>query len=304
MKNSNDLIPARVVRKTLGNISDMTMWRWLHDENYHHLTQDNIHRLINLTNQILKLANNDIEQGSVIHIYHQCSTGRLFATGITIQSTPRLIKHAALHGLWEYDFKNCHYAIFQQLVNKESIKCSAIDAYLQNTKTTREQIAEEIGIPIEEVKKCLLALIYGANSFEWKDASIPKLIGVNKAKALSKHPQYSAIRKDVLTGRKAILKHWPAPRGQYKNAMGITIQKYEASGKKTPAKKILAHLMQGIETQMLNTVYQEHAKELILLQHDGFASKSRLNKVDIEQLVKDKTGFDIGVKEWRTKGDQ
>jgi len=37
MRSSNNLIPARVVRETLGNISDMTMWRWLHDENYRHL---------------------------------------------------------------------------------------------------------------------------------------------------------------------------------------------------------------------------------------------------------------------------
>jgi len=37
MTNSNNLIPARVVRQSLGNISDMTMWRWLHDENYSHL---------------------------------------------------------------------------------------------------------------------------------------------------------------------------------------------------------------------------------------------------------------------------
>jgi predicted DNA-binding transcriptional regulator AlpA len=37
MTNSNSLIPARTVRRTLGNISDMTMWRWLHDEHYSYL---------------------------------------------------------------------------------------------------------------------------------------------------------------------------------------------------------------------------------------------------------------------------
>ncbi len=30
----NNLIPARIVRQMLGNVSDMTIWRWLHDDNY------------------------------------------------------------------------------------------------------------------------------------------------------------------------------------------------------------------------------------------------------------------------------
>lgn len=31
---NNNLIPARTVREILGNVSDMTLWRWLHDEHY------------------------------------------------------------------------------------------------------------------------------------------------------------------------------------------------------------------------------------------------------------------------------
>ncbi len=34
MKNTNELILPRTVRKTLGGISDMTIWRWLNDEHY------------------------------------------------------------------------------------------------------------------------------------------------------------------------------------------------------------------------------------------------------------------------------
>jgi len=275
-----------------------------------YLAPGNISHTTNGIIQILKLANNDMKggQGKVLHIYNQCSTGRLFAQGVTIQTTPRLIKHAALHGLWEYDFINCHYAIFKQLANREGIKCPAIDAYLKKTNATRERIAEDVGIEIDEAKECLLAILYGANSFEWKDASIPKLIDLRKSKALIRNPDYSAIHKEVQAGRKPILEHWPVKRSQYMNDMNIPIQEYEKPKKKTtkqtakrktPAKRILAHLIQGIETKMLNEVFQVYAGEMILLQHDGFASKPKLNKGDIEQLVKDKTGFDIRVKEWR-----
>jgi len=34
---SFDLIPASKVRQSLGNVSDMTLWRWIHDPAYSHL---------------------------------------------------------------------------------------------------------------------------------------------------------------------------------------------------------------------------------------------------------------------------
>jgi len=33
----DNLIPSKTVRVILGGVSDMTIWRWLHDENYKHL---------------------------------------------------------------------------------------------------------------------------------------------------------------------------------------------------------------------------------------------------------------------------
>jgi len=35
--NPGDLIPASKVRLSLGNISDMTLWRWLNDPHYQSL---------------------------------------------------------------------------------------------------------------------------------------------------------------------------------------------------------------------------------------------------------------------------
>jgi len=271
---------------------------------YYH-PADNIHRCINVISQILKLAHNDIKKGSVMHLYKQCGTGRLFADGTNIQSAPREVKQAALCGLWEYDFKNCHYAIFKQMANNVGIECPTIDNYLQYTEALRECLAFDLDMSIDEAKKCLLAILYGANSFEWHKAKIPKLIGPERAKALIKHPHYSAIQKEILQGRKAILKQWDVKREKYKNAMGIPIQQQRKNKKgkmtKTPPKEILAHLIQGIEVKMLNAVYHEYPKELKLLQHDGFASKSKLDKDAIEQLLKDKTGFDMDVKEWHIR---
>jgi len=264
--------------------------------------RDKYFRYINEINKILKLAHNDIREGYVIHKYRQCSTGRVFVGGTNTQTAPQIVKMAALHGLWEYDIENCHYAIFKQLAEKIGIECPTINRYLEHKKEFRHAIKTDVNISLDATKKCLLALIYGANSFEWHDADIPKLIGLRKSKELIKHTLYSAIHKEVRTVRPLILKHQDAKRGRYMNAMGTTIQthiKTKTGIRKTPAKEILAHLIQGVEAKMLNTVYHKYPKNIVLLQHDGFASTSKLNTKTIERLLKKETGFDVGIDEWQ-----
>jgi len=113
---------------------------------------------------------------------------------------------------------------------------------------------------------------------------------------------YSAIHREVQTARPLILKRQTIKQGKYyTNAMGTTIQthiKTKRGTRKTPAKKILSHLIQGIETKMLNTVYHKYPKKIILLQHDGFASTTKLNAKTIERLLKKETGFDVDIDEW------
>jgi len=253
---------------------------------------DQIYHRIDVINKILKLANTDLGKGSVIHRYFECKTGRLYAKNINLQTAPKLIKQAALHGLWEYDFQNCHYAIFKQLANRISIECPVVDSYLHHKTMMRNQIAKDIGISLDDIKACLIAIIYGANSFEWEDAKIPKLIGLNKSKQLIKHSWYKAIFDEVNQVRPEIINQWDNKgRSTYMNAAGKRIKKSE------PQKKILAHLVQGIEAWLLDIVLSKHQENIVLLQHDGFASVSRLSTADIKKLLKEKTGFNMPLKE-------
>jgi len=265
---------------------------WNEDIFYTSESPGQIYHCLDVTNQILKLANTDLGKGYVIHRYFECKTGRLYAKNINLQTTPRLIKQAALHDLWEYDFKNCHYAIFKQLANRISIECPVIDSYLHHKNMMRNQIAKDIGISLDDIKACLIAIIYGANSFEWEEAAIPELIGLDKSKQLIKHSWYKAIFDEVNQVRPEIINQWDDEgRTTYMNDAGKRIKKSE------PQKKILAHLVQGIEAWLLDIVLSKHQEDIVLLQHDGFASVSRLSTADIKKLLKEKTGFNMPLKE-------
>ena len=173
-----------------------------------------------------------------------------------------------------------------------------IGAIEANPKKIRNQIAKKIDILLDDAKICLIAIIYGANSFEWEDAKIPQLIGLDKSTMLIKHPRYNAIFKEVNEIRPEIISQWDnKKRIKYYNAMGKPVGIIESQ------KKILACLVQGIEALLLNTILHEHSKDIVLLQHDGFASTSRLSTTGMEKLLKDKTGFDMPVEEERIQID-
>lgn len=99
-----------------------------------------LQRLIDATAQIIEISQTDVAgHGFCPHRYVQSGSGRLYATGLNLQSCPTLIKQAALAGHWEYDFSNCHFSILTQMAAKYGFVCSAISEYLANKKKPGKQ---------------------------------------------------------------------------------------------------------------------------------------------------------------------
>lgn len=235
--------------------------------------------------------------GFVATDYIESPSGRLYAaTDFHLQNTPREVRKIALAGNWDYDFKNCHYSILQQLAHRYGIEVPAIDGYVADTKGVREALSRDIGLEIADVKKCLLALIYGARrSHRGKDA-IPDVIGVEKAEQLYEHEIFNALMDEVkLAGKAAIEKAERKGNGKGKeqsvilNAMGKSISAKESQ----PC--VLAHLVQGIEARMLHTVVEMYQEEVLLLQHDGWTADRELDVDFIEDEIERETGFKMVV---------
>lgn len=236
----------------------------------------------------------DEGQWSILQRYVESESGRLYGKNINLQTVPRSIKQAALHGMWEYDFSNCHYTILHQLAAQYGVECNAIGDYLERKREVRHQLMRDLGIGEQQAKDCLIALIYGARfSHRAKDA-IPRFIGKEKAERLYQHPLYVALRDDVAKARRELLLWWPRSRKRLQNAHGKWILE-----SKSPA-QILAHLLQGIEAQMLEAVRKmDTAGHILLLQHDGFASRQRLDIPAMREAIKVATGFDMPIEEQR-----
>jgi hypothetical protein len=236
--------------------------------------------LHNMIGQVRHMADVDVlGKGNMMIRYAESTTGRLYAEGISLQNVPRILRHAALAGMYDYDFSNCHFQILASLSRQYGHKPEAIEHYLQTKRATRNGIAQRIGITLQQAKDALIALIYGANSHSVRpEDSIPSLMGVDRAKALYADPAFRALADDISKASRIVCRSMRPSNGGIRNAMGLYIHE----GAKQSV--ILAHILQGIEARALRTVIQLRPKEPVLLMHDGWVSPECLTLKELGEL--------------------
>ena len=252
-----------------------------------------IERLYELTSQVIRMAKTDVAgHGYIAQQYTESPSGRWYANGVNLQNSSSLIKEAALAGLWEYDFSNCHFDIIKQMAAEYGYECKAIADYLADKKPTRQAIADQAGISVDQAKVCLLAVMYGARASTWHENAIPEEIGKEAATRLYKVAAFNGIVKDVARARAVILKKWPrTANGSLTNAYGKAI-----SGTDKRARQ-LAHLIQGAEAKALMVAIDMHPNDLVLLQHDGFVATRKLYVPAITKAVLQATGYLLALEE-------
>lgn len=248
---------------------------------------------LDVVGRIMEMAREHDGQWCVIQRYIESDSGRLYGKNINLQTVPRSVKEVALHGLWEYDFENCHYTILHQLAAQHGLDCPAISHYLQHKRQVRQQIEADIGISSDQAKTCLIALIYGARFAKRDEDAIPAAIGMEAALRLYQHPLFKALKEDVAKARTWIINRWPVSRKRLQNAYGKWIKESEGYP------QILAHLLQGVEAKMLEAVRKLYPDEILLLQHDGFASSVRLDTKAMAQAIHEATGYRMQIEESR-----
>jgi hypothetical protein len=263
-------------------------------------TMETVDRLLEMTSKIIRMANTDVAGHSCIpHRYAESTSGRLYARGVNLQSSPALVKQAALSGLWEYDFSNCHFAILTQMAQKFGYQCTVISHYLANKKAVRMGIAEQAEITEFDAKVCLLALMYGARQSEWHENAIPATIGVPAAKRLYAVELFSNIYDDVNGARNVILAGWKRnQRDSLTNDFGKAMKTKDSN-----PPKMLAHLIQGVEAKALRTVIDLYPNDIVLLQHDGFVATKKLDSKVIMDAVKEATGYQMDLESSRIQID-
>jgi len=256
-------------------------------------SRDAVYNVKTFTDKLLMLAESTFGgKDTLVHVYIECASGRVYATGLNLQNAPRVVKSFALAGHWEYDIQNCHYSVIDQMVEPLGYQCKAIRNYLARKTQFRESIASQVDMPVSKAKQCLLAMMYGARITLSKGCAIPKEIGPEKAKTLYEMPEFSDLAAEIKKCSRLIVNH-ATKNGQSlpKNAFGKTLQG------KTTVSQILSHQINGVERCALEAAISVCMDDVVLLQHDALVSRKRLDFKVIEEEIFRKTGYRFSILE-------
>ena len=245
--------------------------------------------------RLLKLSRNTRCPGEIPVLYEQKSAGRLTEVLFALQSTQREVMSAALSGYWDYDLNNAHFSVLSAWAKKLGRSTSVVDDYLLNKRDIRLQLAKHCDASPDNIKSCLIALLYGAPLHSNPDfAEIPKILGKASARLFVSHPFVRELKREIAEVGAHIVADTYTSRGCYVNAMDIEAPEQ----KKRNAKfNLLCHALQGVEARALKAVIAEHGDEILLCMHDGWVARRRLNCEQLKALINSATGFELDIEE-------
>jgi len=220
--------------------------------------------------------------------YELRSTGRYFVTNATLQGYFKEVRYAALHSCYEYDLESAHQSILLQLLDQKGIdfpELILMREYVDNKKAIREKLSAELGLPLKIVKIILQALTYGARlSRSPEEAIYRECDGDEEAiERVVTHPWLAQYRKVFEKAHQ----HLIGDKKNFKNALGIVCEK-------TGISQQMAHLLQGHERQVIDSLIKRSKKgDIALLLHDAIVFNGKTSPTDLSAFVKRDTGFDL-----------
>jgi hypothetical protein len=233
-----------------------------------------------------KLPRNWISQRYIQH-----KTGRLYSDGVSLQNCCKEVRHSALNGLYSFDIDNCHYSILAQLTKTPT---PGTNSYLANKQRIRNEIANELALPVDDVKQILISLIYGASLSPFKKGNaIADICGTeaqyNKVLACG---LIVGLYKELKIAGRELIDRYTVLKGKHsgkvKNAMGLICDE------RTSSKK-LSHILQGYEVKALEVVTSITKTDTAALLHDGWVTYSNHNKAMFEAAIKKRLGLTLTI---------
>lgn len=237
-----------------------------------------------------------VDENECIRFYYcESSSGRLYGEGLHLQNTSRIVRNAALDGLYDYDISNCHFSIMYQLCERQGVILNNVRHYMNNKSQIRKDISEYVGVEEDKIKKALISLMYGAILSSSPCSSIPDTIGKEQVDKFIKHSFVNGLYNELKKNKKVLISNAKKNGQNYLNAMNKSTNINEKKS------SILSHLIQGVEASILNIIGEIHGDNIVLLQHDGWVSKIKIDKVKLMQNIYDRSGFNIMIEEEKIK---
>lgn len=249
-------------------------------------------RILATLNTLIEMIDNNgyIRQG-----FRQSQAGRYYAIGTSLQNVYKVVRYAALEDRYSYDIEACHHGIALDVAKRNCLPRKYISMYLDDKSSFRSSLAGDLKCNIETIKSVLLAITYGAGIHPY--GSVRALLGVDGFELAKKSKLFRGLYNELQSvGDFMIHEAMRTVRvdshgAKYIwNKAGLVLNITD----KPKRAQILAHLMQGIESLMLQAAISVH-KSTVLPLHDGWVTQAEESPCKARNAIKKATGIDVKI---------
>ena len=272
---------------------------------------DNLTEIRNDLSDLRDIADSELlPKGKIYQHYFETDSGRVYTTGNTsIQQMNRIIRPIVMGGLgyWDYDIENCHFTLLKHIAAYYGYKrLDSIEEYLKNKSVIRKRLALLVDEDVNIIKQILLSILYGSSQMVRKGNAVTDLVGGKKQHELNDDAFIDRLYKDIkgltefiveITSREKTKHAYLRLHGQnvlyYENIRHKRISVLDEKGRKTPGRNILAHILQGLESKVLDVIMGSIGRDIKVLIHDGFITEHFIEHDMLTKLIKEELDIDL-----------
>ena len=257
-----------------------------------------------------------LPKGKIYQHYFEVDSGRVYTTGNTsIQQMNNVIRPIVMGGLgyWDYDIENCHFTLMKHIAEYYGYKkMDSIELYLKEKTKIRKRLALLVDEDISIIKQILLSILYGSSQTirervgKKKGNAVTELIGGKKQRELNQDAFIDKLYSDIkglsrfivdITEREKQKHYYLKLHGKtilyWENIRHKRLKVLDENGKRAPNRYILAHILQGLESKILDVIMGEIGRDIKVLIHDGFITERFIEHKLLTKVVKDKLDIDV-----------
>ncbi|MCT7575435.1 hypothetical protein N5U00_08845 [Aliarcobacter butzleri] len=265
--------------------------------------------LINLLRQYKEGTNSILYEEKKFRLY---SSKRL-NFGVNFQSIKSSLRKIIFQGQYDYDINagapTLLYQFIKQKYTSENIELQYLESYIKNRKILRIRCAEILAEKnksnnIEkfekQTKETFTALLYGSNVLSPK--SKLSMSYSNRKYLYDNFDEFRDLVEDV----KLLFKYYKeyieklkiesTKEDSIEIEKGIFIETKKIDNGKIVNKKensIVSEIYFYLESKILKLVYENYKEDISLLIHDGFVCRKYLELEELQNLVKEKLGYEV-----------
>lgn len=228
--------------------------------------------------------------GFVVHqSYTETGSGRALANGtLNLQSCHREVRQACLPDHFDHDVECCHFALLASLAKRNGFDTPQIDAYTANKRQLRGEVQMTANASESDAKAAITSLIYGAQLSASPRGSLAALVGKPAAERLTRLEPLRALADEIRAARSVVLESHRAEVEKFGNLTNAAGRRIKAKGVK--GTKLLSHILQGEESEVLKVCIAFASEHIVLLAHDGFVTVEPIDVPALEERIRQRTG--------------